>query len=533
MEERLKRDRNRLFFRIILILLAVWLTVSAVFCAVRLNMEKVNIQSKELSNLNQIKQLIIVGYNNLDFLKQLYLEDSLGAQIVVTDIDTKQVIADTTNTAIVSFAWREGADSMGGQIGLLDFNSIRGSLSDSEYQTVTDLLQTENEDGSYYELICTQFQIKNGYFVPLELKTILVDGSDSRFVAEGNVALFDLSSNKADDERVYEGVDTRRNTITKDFVLHGSGSKDIIGSLSKEHRKSPVDLIQQNMFDYVFYASDFFSYQITADETDNTWLIQYAKEVNIFHNCKKELAFGIALLFGFFFTIAAILCVMIWRTVKTQLIQEQKRRDLTNALAHDIKTPLFVISGYAYSLKEDIDASERELYLDKIIEQTDEVNSLVHRMLTFSKLDSYKMTLNRTEFDLAELARDILQNYSSLPDYKRMEFTCSGDNTISADRELLKTALQNLIDNAAKYSLNDSVIRIDVSDKTISISNKSEPLTKDELKQIWQPYVRKDKSRHNNGNGLGLSIVKSILELHKARFDMSMKESTLTCKIAF
>ena len=162
MEERLKRDRNRLFFRIILILLAVWLTVSAVFCAVRLNMEKVNIQSKELSNLNQIKQLIIVGYNNLDFLKQLYLEDSLGAQIVVTDIDTKQVIADTTNTAIVSFAWREGADSMGGQIGLLDFNSIRGSLSDSEYQTVTDLLQTENEDGSYYELICTQFQIKNG-----------------------------------------------------------------------------------------------------------------------------------------------------------------------------------------------------------------------------------------------------------------------------------------------------------------------------------------------------------------------------------
>ena len=60
MEERLKRDRNRLFFRIILILLAVWLTVSAVFCAVRLNMEKVNIQSKELSNLNQIKQLIIV-----------------------------------------------------------------------------------------------------------------------------------------------------------------------------------------------------------------------------------------------------------------------------------------------------------------------------------------------------------------------------------------------------------------------------------------------------------------------------------------
>ncbi|MEF2885325.1 MAG: hypothetical protein U0P28_09100, partial [Ruminococcus sp.] len=86
MEERLKRERNRLFLRIILILLAVWLTVSAVFCAVRLNTEKVNVQSSELSNLNQIKQLIIVGFNNLDVLKQFYIEDSPDTQIIVTDI---------------------------------------------------------------------------------------------------------------------------------------------------------------------------------------------------------------------------------------------------------------------------------------------------------------------------------------------------------------------------------------------------------------------------------------------------------------
>ena len=239
------------------------------------------------------------------------------------------------------------------------------------------------------------------------------------------------------------------------------------------------------------------------------------------------------MLFGFFFTIAAILCVMIWRTVRTQLIQEQKRMDLTNALAHDIKTPLFVISGYAYSLKENIDETERDLYIDKIIEQTDEVNGLVHRMLTFSKLDSYKMTLNRTDVDLGELTESILQNYAALPDNKRVSFSKSGSNTVSADRELLKTALQNLIDNAAKYSLKGSVIRISVTGRTITITNESEPLTKDDLKQIWKPYVRKDKSRHQKGNGLGLSIVKSIIELHKARIDMSMKDSTLTCTIEF
>jgi signal transduction histidine kinase len=69
-------------------------------------------------------------------------------------------------------------------------------------------------------------------------------------------------------------------------------------------------------------------------------------------------------------------------------------------LAHDIKTPVFVISGYAYSLKEDIDISERNFYIDNIIEEADEINDLVQKMLNFSKLDSYSMKLNKTEFDL-------------------------------------------------------------------------------------------------------------------------------------
>ena len=108
----------------------------------------------------------------------------------------------------------------------------------------------------------------------------------------------------------------------------------------------------------------------------------------------------------------------------------------------------------------------------------------MHRMLTFSKLDSYKMTLNRTDVDLGELTESILQNYAALPDNKRVSFSKSGSNTVSADRELLKTALQNLIDNAAKYSLKGSVIRISVTGRTITIVNESEPLTKDDLKQI-------------------------------------------------
>ena len=206
---------------------------------------------------------------------------------------------------------------------------------------------------------------------------------------------------------------------------------------------------------------------------------------------------------------------------------------MTGALAHDIKTPLFVISGYAYSLKEDIDSSERDEYLDNIIEQTERINSLVHNMLNLSKLDSYSITLNRSDFDLSELTAETLRDYTSLPGGRKITLTHSGSNEINADKELINTVVRNLTDNAVKYSMPDSEIKIDVTDRTLRVSNPSEELSRSELKQIWQPYVRKDKSRSKKGNGLGLSIVKSILDLHGAKYDAQMKGGEFVCTIIF
>ena len=221
------------------------------------------------------------------------------------------------------------------------------------------------------------------------------------------------------------------------------------------------------------------------------------------------------------------------KMIKNEALNEKNRAELTNALAHDIKTPLFVISGYAYSLKENIDEDEKDRYLDKIIEQTEKINTLVHNMLNLSKLDMYSITLNRTDFDLCELTEKLLENYEQLPDRKNIVFEHSGDNRVNGDVSLITTALGNLIDNAIHYSLKETAINIGVNDKTFMISNKCEPLSKSELKQIWQPYVRKDKSRRQNGNGLGLSIVKSILDLHKIKCKTEMKDDTLSFGIDF
>ena len=538
MEKRLKHERNKLFLRIIVIIFAVWLTVSSVFCGVRLSIEKVSVQNNELAELSVSKQLLTVGNGDFEAFSRIlsdrmdfvYNQDgcnSFDSQVVFTNRKTNKVIADTADSIAVPFSIKTPEGKNVSFVSLINYNTLRNSLSDGQFGDIEKWLNTERGDGNYYELICTKLEF-GIVLEPVELKIVLVDAKDKRFVIDDNVAVYKLNHVPVDEEGVYDSSDIRRNVIPKDFLLNGEYNKDIIGTLTKEQRKSNVDMIHTGGLNYIFYAYDYLGFNESQyAENDDVWIVQYAREVNLFDNCKWDLAAGVAIIFGFFFTIAVILCVMIWLTVKAQIIQEQKRLDLTNALAHDIKTPLFVISGYAYTIKEGIDAEERGEYIDKIIEQTDEVNGLVHRMLSYSKLDSYRMKLNKSQFDLLELTESILKNYTALPNGKKLEFTHSGDNIIEADRELLKTALQNLIDNAVKYSLPDSEINVTLDGRTFSVSNESEPLTKSDLKEIWQPYVRKDKSRHQKGNGLGLSIVKSILDLHKAAYGFEFKDKTL------
>ena len=552
MEQRLKKQRNRLFLRVTLILLAAWLAVSAVYCAIRLYTEKADVQNRELANLSRAKQQLSTdaGYSDLisrfflSYVNLMYPEDgrerNRDTQIIVTDMMSGEIIADTAGKVDVRYGIKTGTDSSSAEYGFLDYKTVRDALSDEQFQTISEYLNTERSDGRHYELVCTKLYLDAVEIIPAELKIVLTEGENTWFQSDEIVETFTLDKNMMEGETVFECDDMRRNTVPKDFLLDGMYNRDCVGLLTEEQKEKAVATVATGPLEYIFYATDY-SYLSeknagnpdTASVNDTYCMLQYAKRIRLWDNCKGKLVIGVSAIFGFFFIIGLILCLMIWKMVKSQILQEQKRTDLTNALAHDIKTPLFVISGYAYSLKEDIDAEERDSYLDRIIEQTDEINGMVHKMLNLSKLDSYRMTLNLKELDLCETVENTLRKYTSLPDGRTISLTHSGSNIIRADSEWIQTVLQNLIDNAVKYSLKNSGIQIDVTDKTLRISNPSEPLTKAELKQIWEPFVRKDKSRHKNGNGLGLSIVKSVLDLHGAKHEAKQKDGIFSIVITF
>ena len=538
MEKRLKQQRNRLFLRVTLILSAVFIAVSLAYSFVCLYNEKIKIQNRATENLAYTETQMAKEIPNFtDYMyyivNLLYFESNEEAksqnmeylisyeitqsdpksQIVVTDQKRHEVVINTASKTAVKYGLKINAETSPTCYGLIDYNVIRSSLTDEQYKKISELLSSQRSDGKSYELICTKFQIYYSDFIPTEIQIALVDPTKSWFMYD-------------------EIIETmRRNIIPKDFFIDKVYGQDYIGSMTKEQKKKTSQVISTGLFEYIFYTTGYIHFESSSEVF--TYTIQYAQKVNLMNKCKVKLAVGILVIFVFFLTITFILCLMVWKLAKIQVLQEQKRSDITNALAHDIKTPLFVISGYAYSLKENIDAGERDKYLDKIIEQTDTINDLVHKMLNLSKLDSYNVNLNCTDFDLFDLVNSIKENIVFLPDNKKISITHIGDNTVNADKDLIKTAIQNLMDNAVLYSLLNSEITIDISDKILTITNQSEHLTKSELKQIWQPYVRKDKSRHQKGNGLGLSIVKSIFDLHSIKYGMSMENEFLVCKIEF
>lgn len=544
MDKQLKKQRNKIFLRVSLVLLAVWLLVSAFYISFCLYNEYTNSQNAVLSKQTNLER----AFNNKSEINQKYkyntvpsgalfkelsgfideglLKDS-NSQLVVIENDTGTVIADTAGEKeIVKLGYKyEGYNSIG--YGLIDLQKIRDSLTDEQFKEITDYLTIKRNDGKKYELVCTKFQFVYYDVIPLELKVIINSGSDMWYISDEIVASYPLDENTVARVEILECNDMLRNTIPTDLLLNKTYNEDYIGQLSDEQLEKSFDKISTGFLNYVFYFSEVNQLKTGEDETTDI-LIRFAKHVNLGKECNRRILIGVSVIFLFFFLIALILCFMIWKMVKSQIIQEKKRADLTNALAHDIKTPLFVISGCAYSMKDGIDGDERGDYLDKIINQTDNINEMVHKMLNLSKLDSYMMKLNKTDFDLFALVEEVCENYVHLPDGKQLLLSHSGDNTVNADRELIKTAVQNLTDNAVKYSTPQGVIKVEVTGKRLVISNPSEPLSKAEIKQLWEPYARKDKSRSKSGNGLGLAIVKSILDLHKAKYGMYMKASVLT-----
>jgi signal transduction histidine kinase len=189
-------------------------------------------------------------------------------------------------------------------------------------------------------------------------------------------------------------------------------------------------------------------------------------------------------------------------------------------ITHELKTPLAVIHSYAEGLQEGIAGEHQDRYLDVILEETDQMDGMVLEMLDLSRLEAGKVRLASDRFSLLELTKAVFDKLDPLMQEKKLkvEFLWPQDFQITADEARLAQVVTNLATNAIKYSPEGGMINVQIFQHNgrchFTIENQSEPIPEENLKKLWDSFYRTDASRTEKGTGLGLTITKTIVELH-------------------
>ena len=213
---------------------------------------------------------------------------------------------------------------------------------------------------------------------------------------------------------------------------------------------------------------------------------------------------------------------------------DMMQKDLIANVSHDLKTPLTMIKSYAEMIRDlsGDNPEKRGEHLQVIIDEADRLNVLVNDMLAISKLQSGRLTLEKSEFNLTATVENILKTYRimELEEGYTFDFECSSEFYVEADEEKIKQVVTNLLTNAIKFCGEDKTVKVTLKKRgrnvACSVEDHGPGIAPDELEHIWERYYRSSSNmkREKEGTGLGLAICKEILTLHKARFGT---ESTL------
>ena len=203
--------------------------------------------------------------------------------------------------------------------------------------------------------------------------------------------------------------------------------------------------------------------------------------------------------------------------------QERQRRNLFTSISHELKTPITILKGQIGGMVDKVGAyKDRDTYLERAYGWTESLEKLVSEILTISRLEGEKMRLNITRIDISMLLAEICHTHQTLADNQNISFNqqIATGLTIQADASQLQIAISNVINNAVFYTPLGKLVEVQLKKDdgfaTLIVTNTGAHIEEEDLKNLFNPFYRVDKSRnrHTGGSGLGLFIVKSILELH-------------------
>ncbi|MDW3208993.1 MAG: ATP-binding protein [Reichenbachiella sp.] len=211
---------------------------------------------------------------------------------------------------------------------------------------------------------------------------------------------------------------------------------------------------------------------------------------------------------------------------------ENLRRELVGNVSHDLRTPLAVIHGFIETLiikQDQLTEEEKTKYLSRALTGTERLKKLVEELFELSKLEAKQIKPSKEAFFINELMDDIAQKYALLVEEKKIKISAEGHDKpfmVYADISLIERVLQNLIDNAIKFTPENGQIKLQINEKAqeveIQVTDTGNGIPQDQVPFVFDRYHIGDKriSLDTNSTGLGLAIVKRILEIHDTSINL-------------
>ena len=230
--------------------------------------------------------------------------------------------------------------------------------------------------------------------------------------------------------------------------------------------------------------------------------------------------------------LSLILALIPHLRAKRRYARDEYRRSLTAALAHDLKSPLTAISGYAENLESGVHPEKQAYYAGAIQDSTRYMDSLITNALDLAKLEQDE-TAKKTAVDLITLAKAHLAHRGDEITKRNMQVEILGEYTVRADRRMLSQAIQNLLDNAFKFTPDGGSIRITGDGKALRITNSIAEERIPDVERLCEAFVKGDSARSNqSGSGLGLSVVRQAARLNRMQFTVESRDHQFITALA-
>jgi signal transduction histidine kinase len=203
---------------------------------------------------------------------------------------------------------------------------------------------------------------------------------------------------------------------------------------------------------------------------------------------------------------------------------DERRKEFISNVSHELKTPIALIQGYAEGLLEGIsdDPESREYYCQVIVDEANKMNQLVKKLLTLNQIESGLNAADMVDFDLVPVIEGVLHSFALMIQQKEIQVTFETEKPlmVRADEFMMEEVIRNYISNAIHHIDGAKQIQIltEESDTAtrVMVRNTGKPIPEESLPLVWQKFYKVDKARTREygGSGIGLSIVKAVMDSH-------------------